>query len=538
MNNMDNTNKFLALTIGPVVKTLLEARKTRELWAASFLLSSLMRHLCNELDRNRENLLIPHIPQNSQTQTYGAGIYPDRLFMKAQHLTDGDVKHAIDRSLIALAKDCNNHKNGVKTGSVDFWRQFFRIRYVFGDINDISNGNLSKRLSPILDTMELEDVAFSDPPSENFMLTFFEEANFFNCPITNELRNQNRGSYDKILNQTAVFPSTIDIAAFELAEQDFLAFGKIRQTINDLNGNDKFFQLIENDNKYASLKKIFKQRHKYFCIVQADGDNIGKAIERLHNEHSYRTFSETLANYGLKAAGIINNYGGKPIYIGGDDLLFLAPVFSSQGSVFDLIEELNNLFPVDDLSEEASLSFGINIVYYKYPLFEAISETYGLLYKAKEFNHKNKNAVSFRLTKHSGAYFEGVFSKNFLHTFNNVCEQFSSSGSSGNLPMISSIIFKLNTLQSLLNNLLTNNQKEITTRIDNVFNAYFNEWGDQSAFLNQRDAAKSLLISSIQEPISEKFKLYYAAMRLIQFIVSPSDNNSVYDTENMAATAG
>ena len=41
---------YLAITIGPILKTLMEARRTRELWAGSVLLSTLMKHLILELD--------------------------------------------------------------------------------------------------------------------------------------------------------------------------------------------------------------------------------------------------------------------------------------------------------------------------------------------------------------------------------------------------------------------------------------------------------------------------------------------------------
>ncbi len=79
--------------------------------------------------------------------------------------------------------------------------------------------------------------------------------------------------------------------------------------------------------------------------------------------------------------------------------------------------------------------------------------------------------------------------------------------------------------------------QELVHRLDNTFDAFFNEWGEHSAFSKQRDAAKKLLLSAEDESSEEKLMLFYAAMRLIQFIVSPSNQNA-YDTENMATAAG
>jgi hypothetical protein len=50
-----------------------------------------------------------------------------------------------------------------------------------------------------------------------------------------------------------------------------------------------------------------------------------------------------------------------------------------------------------------SLSFGVAVHYYKYPLYESFDLAYNLLYKAKYGeNSAKKNALAFSLQKHSG----------------------------------------------------------------------------------------------------------------------------------------
>jgi hypothetical protein len=55
--------------------------------------------------------------------------------------------------------------------------------------------------------------------------------------------------------------------------------------------------------------------HKYCCIVQADGDNVGKTVshEGLENGNVFE-ISSALVDFGIKATSAIENFGGLPIY--------------------------------------------------------------------------------------------------------------------------------------------------------------------------------------------------------------------------------
>ncbi|MDZ4705760.1 MAG: type III-B CRISPR-associated protein Cas10/Cmr2 [Saprospiraceae bacterium] len=547
MSTKNPSNHYLALTIGPVVKTLLEARKTRELWAASYLLSTLMKHLVQNLDPDGKHLLIPKIPDEVQHATlYGAGIYPDRLFMEAAVLTEAQIEKAINDSLKSLAKDCLlKEEAGEVDNAVIFWKQFFRIRYVLIPLEDIKEGKLSTVLSPFLDTLELEDTCMDYKLQSNYLLQLFDKKRLFRCKLVDALQDDNRGAYSEILEHFALFPATHEFASFELFEREPANYLQLSEQ-TDEEKNEVFYQEIETNDAYKQLKKHFKPRHKYFCIVQADGDSIGEAIKKLNTVEEYRQFSETLARYGQTAASIINEYGGKPIYIGGDDLLFLAPLSTKEASIFDLLDKLDKAFPKAQLHPEASLSFGLNIVYYKFPLFEAIGDAYGILKKAKDY--PGKNAVSFQFTKHSGSAFSAVFSKGFLEGVFAAIEVFETHAPKGRASIVSSLIFKLLALKQLLTDLAK--RVEATTdaakinaalesRLDSTLEQFYGEWNHEPGFEAQKKAVKTLLMKAYLESKGPEnwIMLFYAVMRLIQFTISPSETNQ-YDTENIAATAG
>jgi CRISPR-associated protein Cmr2 len=369
MPNPQTPKSYLAVTIGPIVKTLLLARKTRELWAASFLLSKLMEHLIYHLDPDRKHLLIPNVHSAiAGKPLYGAGIYSDKLYMEADHLSDEQIQAGIDMSFEALAKDLllkqEAQDPNETAAAVSFWKQFLRVRYVKTALADISEGKLSTELTPFLDNFELEDTLIFEEPARDYLLHLFEVKRIFNCPIAEALTN--KGAYQAILGKWALFPSTHEIAAFELLNDESGDFLELSQALEGReDDSEEFYLQIEAD---ESKSKLLKPRHKYFCIVHADGDNISEAIKQLGKEQDYLDFSATLAAYGVEAATLINDFGGKPVYIGGDDLLFLTPVHTSEGSVFDLIEKLDKAFPKDKLHPNASMSFALNIVYYKFPL--------------------------------------------------------------------------------------------------------------------------------------------------------------------------
>ncbi len=573
MNTQDQKEKYLALTIGPVVKTLLQARKTRELWASSYLLSHLMQLIMQELDPNGTNILIPKVPSSVLQQAlFGAGIFPDRLFMRAGSLDQKAVDQAIESAITKLIGDCTKPSANINTNdALKFWKAFLRIRYVILPLAAISNGKLSLDLSPYLESMELEDTCIFQisSGSEDYLEEVYKY--IFDIPLSNRLK-MGKGNYQHIL-KWAFFPSTMDVATYELFEQHSAELSALRkEKYNEIEENNEvFYQEIA---AHDVLRRSFKPRHKYFCIVQADGDGIGELIKKLNNVSDYQAFSEKLAEFGAKAAGIINDYGGKPIYIGGDDLLFLTPLRSKKGSVWELIRALDAAFKAFPALNTATLSFGVNVVYYKFPLFEAIGDAYGILKRAKEYksNNTKKNAVSFQFTKHSGNAFAAVFSKSYLDQLIKAQTVFEASNPSGREGLVSSLIYKLNTLERLLLELAKSVQEanpvnfkvKFKERLMATLDHYFAEWKKHPDFEDQKREVGNLLLAAAEElgvnsgskgsrkPIfttpgrdlsalgeqQSWLDLAYTNLRLLDFMTNSPKNNKADDQKSLTQAAG
>ncbi len=64
----------------------------------------------------------------------------------------------------------------------------------------------------------------------------------------------------------------------------------------------------------------------YLCVLVADGDHMGQALSGLQSPDDHRAFSQALASFAGDARRIVNVHNGVLVYAGGDDVLAFVPV--------------------------------------------------------------------------------------------------------------------------------------------------------------------------------------------------------------------
>ena len=375
--------KYTAINIGPIVSTLGMARKPRELWSASYTFSYLMKCIIEALPK--EKIISPATFDKNEKK--GIGLYPDRVFVKDCTVSYQDaIKPIVDKVSECLGIDA----------------EYFNVMMVSGDYGKDSEA--IKDLNVKLNNLELYNFGFDGSLSYKVRELIKSK---YGSPLFLDAFGQKK------------FPveSLGEIAAVELQKmtlkEDWDAF------VSDLTSDVQ----KEVERAYSHLpKERLKSYHKYICVVQADGDNMGKAVSHSQLQNGkVKAISDALLRFGESAKRVIEEYGGFPIYAGGDDLLFVAPVVGRDyTNIFQLLKKLDSesfgevkkivdscqLKTEDEkvLDIHASLSFGVSITYYKYPLYEALESARCLLFdKAK--NVKGKNAVALNLRKHSGGAF-------------------------------------------------------------------------------------------------------------------------------------
>ena len=245
-------------------------------------------------------------------------------------------------------------------------------------------------------------------------------------------------------------------------------------------------------------------------------------IEKLKPyKNNARTHSEEQVE---KIAKSIEEFGGLPIYAGGDDLLFIAPVIGKDGThIFNLLGSIeNNAFKgVKDIvnalklknekgSEiEASLSFGVSVSYFKYPLYEALETARNLLFgKAKGI--KEKKAVAWSLRKHSGGTFEAAFSlkETKLKTqFENLISATTDNDT------VSAIAHKLRQEEALVNIVLESNNAD---RLDALFEKVLEFDKDKADYFNAVKAIMPTLFKTTGK--KDYIQTLYSLLRTAKFI--------------------
>ena len=75
-----------------------------------------------------------------------------------------------------------------------------------------------------------------------------------------------------------------------------------------------------------ALRKLGGEPNPYLAILVADGDKMGEALSRLDSADDHRKFSQSLAEFAGGARTVANEHNGVLIYAGGDDVIAFVPV--------------------------------------------------------------------------------------------------------------------------------------------------------------------------------------------------------------------
>lgn len=468
------SNKYFAINIGPVAKTIGLARKPRELWLASYIFSYLAKHIISILKRENCTLLSPA----TFDKPYGIGLYPDRIFFNSEK-DSSDILGYIETAWEQFNQ------------GLGFDRSYFNI--MLSECMASSHSEAIQTLNKKSDLLELSNFAQDDDSIQKVY-----------DMITASTSNSSRILYkDAGFEGKMPVETLAEISAVSLSGTNADYWKEFCKAVND--------DYIDYD-PFKRLKGC-KSHHKYYCIVQADGDKMGDKIQSLKDDDLHN-FSASLLQFGIEAKSKIEEYGGLPVYAGGDDLLFIAPVAGlNNRNIFGLIEDLSRSFSI--VGSDVSLSFGICITYYKHPLYEGLESSYNLLRKAKDFipkggSDKIKNTIAVTLEKHSGESFDLIFSKNIPEMWkkiegiinNNVEDK-----------AVSAVAHKLRSTYVLLNSIL-NDTSNRSIRLKAYFKNIL-ETSENGYFTSVRN-----LIPVLYDNIHEELfnDILYGALRIAKFI--------------------
>lgn len=388
--------KYYGLTIGPIYDTISQVRRTRSIWAASYLFSWIMKEILFDISKREDiKIVLPYFDQNAKSAN-GAGLYGDRAYFLSEENGKEILEECISTVLDKLLKGIG--------GTKDFLENYFNFNIETYEYNEkLPLDEINKAL----DHAELFKIMPQGIDS-NHVVEYLSQLN------KNSLLHEE--AFEKSNKRT--FLSISEIATTSLARLNTEKYNKI--VLDDLKAakQDKKtpfnedFEFIEAAKR--QFKDGFKAHHKYFGVLYADGDNIGTLLGQCQTNEELQIFSKALLEFGLRADKTISEYGGKGIYLGGEDILAFVPVACIDGvgqnqSVLELVYKLDLDFEATvqkfatekNVEPSPTLSYGLMIAYHKYPLKEALSTAHELLEYVKN-NIENKNAINILFQKHSG----------------------------------------------------------------------------------------------------------------------------------------
>ncbi|MGI6049173.1 MAG: Cas10/Cmr2 second palm domain-containing protein [Petrimonas sp.] len=419
---------YTALTIGPIYDTFTQAKLTRSIWAASYFFSLFIRKILEQAISEKWEILLPYDKSLNSNVTsgvtkgnHGAGLYADRLYFINK--SKSDVQVLIDKTIGSFAADMFYQSRFQNIEDLnDFLSKYLNVHIVeislteeqlqeiksstdkFGN----SNNSVLKILNDLLDNKELNK-KYAFEINKNPLIEYFATKWNDNTALKKDAFGIKKGRHFKSIAEI----STSDL----LTEKNETLYNKL--LIKDFKNEDvEFIDLLKN-------KLKLEDYHKYYAVLYADGDNIGALLRKVaNNEEQLKTFSKLLLKFGLDAEKSINNYGGSAIYLGGEDILAFLPIAYNDGeqikSLALLIKDLDRDFH-ETLGKYAkeqgvkvpTLSYGLMLAYYKFPMREAMTQAHIMLKKCKDDDKLfvEKNGVSVRFQKHSGQYTECFIDK-------------------------------------------------------------------------------------------------------------------------------
>ena len=150
------------------------------------------------------------------------------------------------------------------------------------------------------------------------------------------------------------------------------------------------------------LAKV-SEPYPYVACLVADGDHMGRAIDRLGSARDHRTFSEALARFASDARTVVEqSHRGVLVYAGGDDVLAFLPLPEALSCAEDLRKNFADAMASACRSiaaeERPTLSVGLGIGH----VMESMGDLLALGRQAEREAKRDRNALAVLVDKRSG----------------------------------------------------------------------------------------------------------------------------------------
>lgn len=398
---------YTAITIGPIGKTFDKARKVKARWSASYMFSWIMRELLRELAEKGYKVISPYYVSDLENQSLlsQVGLFPDRAIVTKEVEELEEIKADLEEIKVKVIGDLAKKIGGNSIEDVKRYLGSYIYIYDFS-LACTGEAEFVKDLNARLDALELRQRAATEEDTQ-FKKLLASNNGFINDYLDVQ---KEKGGSEKVPFETT---SRIAVSGW-LTDEEIEEYTRGEHEV-----------AIDYARLSAEKQAEYRNCYKYLAVVKADGDNFGKFLKKLTAEQMEQ-FSEYFFDFSQEVAEELKDLKAVPVYIGGDDLFFFAPILATkQKQIFELIEVVEQHFKdfrdklvVDEKfgkvfdeirkkepqAQPLTMSYGVSIFYYKSPMSEAIEVADNLLFKVAKGSGRDRVAVSIH--KHSGRKIE------------------------------------------------------------------------------------------------------------------------------------
>jgi len=233
------------------------------------------------------------------------------------------------------------------------------------------------------------------------------------------LKNVDKNKLEPFLNKLGeINPDYLQIGATvpritEMFENNFPKFKRLDSSIFYI---EEYSKLPEQERKEIEIDldyfySVAGNPHKYYAVIQFDGDRVGKYLRTLQTKEDLANFSKKIFNFSntIKREGE-KNFNIKVVYAGGDE----GVVFSPLQNIFNFIWFIHDKF-INIVGVDKTISLGIAISHWSDPLIDAIKASRISLKNAKD---EGRNRCGITVIKRSGDRLNTVLKFDKLNSSN------------------------------------------------------------------------------------------------------------------------
>lgn len=380
-------NYLLEISIGPVQDFISAARRTRDLWFGSMLLSELAKAVALKVKEEHGELIFPAPSNNDELKPNSDLSVANIILAEFKDIDSEKLEAVSDNAYKAAKARLKEYADKVFEIMQDFIvkdRYYAQIDDViefysaWGPINNdyhSARKNVARLLAARKNIRDFQQSAFPDNVPKSSLDGLRESV---------LIRNEKESELSKLPNGVKIKPNealdaiglikrvptgndqrfkSLSRVAFNTWER-----GKGRVIIQDPYFQKQYQKLLSEDDLNSEtisnfLGNDFLGKYMpdapYIAFICADGDKMGAALSTMKSADEHREFSRNLSSFAGEAEKVINEYNGSCIYTGGDDVMAFLPL----DKALPCARELHDLFGKIMGQYGASLSVGVSIAH-------------------------------------------------------------------------------------------------------------------------------------------------------------------------------